>query len=109
MDPAGNWVFAGAWADPVSTRRAATMEGASQREERDIDEFMRLVSRAWERSVQSTLRPRDGLLKCHLRKHRRIHASTGCSPWNRDGFDSLHCSGVAAHRSGFSAAAAVRG
>ena len=30
-EPAGSWVLAGAWAELVSTSRATSMEGASQR------------------------------------------------------------------------------
>ena len=39
-EPAGSCVLAGAWAEPVSTRRAASIDGASQRVERVINEFM---------------------------------------------------------------------
>jgi len=61
---AGSWVFAGAWADPVRTSRAASMEGASQREERVNDEFMlRRVSGREKGPYNSTLRPRSGLLQ----------------------------------------------
>src|SRR5690348_18266400 len=63
-EPAGSWVLAGAWADPVRTSRAANMEGASQREERVSDEFMlRRVSRREKGPYNSTLRPPSGLLQ----------------------------------------------
>src|SRR5687767_4380498 len=63
-DPAGSWVLAGACADPVRTSRAASIEGASQREERVSDEFMlRGISSRKKGPYNSTLRPRDGQLQ----------------------------------------------
>src|SRR6185295_3771578 len=41
--------------------------------------------------------------KCYLPNLWLNHAPTGRSPWNRDGFDSLHRGCVAADRVGFSA------
>src|SRR3954463_16241522 len=63
-EPAGSWVLAGAWAEPVSTSRAANMEGASQRDERKKDEFMRgSVSGREKGPYNWTVRPPDGLLQ----------------------------------------------
>ena len=60
---AGSWVFAGAWADPVRTSRAASIEGASQRDERVIGGFMLGVSLADDDPYNSKVRPRDGPLQ----------------------------------------------
>src|SRR5687768_16124630 len=46
--------------------------------------------------------------KWHIAKRRRKIAPTGRTPWNRDGFDSLDCSGFVDDWSGFSAASRVR-
>ena len=43
-DPGGSCVLAGAWAEPVSTSSAVSIDGASQREERVNVEFMLGVS-----------------------------------------------------------------
>src|SRR5262245_39167686 len=63
-DPAGSWVFAGAWADPVRTSRATSMEGATQRDERAKSDFMlRCVSRRGKDPYNCNLRPSHGLLQ----------------------------------------------
>jgi hypothetical protein len=56
--------LAGAWADPVSTSSAVRVAGASQREERMSDEFMRRgVFRLGKGPYNSTIVPPDGLLQ----------------------------------------------
>src|SRR5262245_32410094 len=63
-DPAGSWVFAGAWADPVRTSRATSIEGATQREERAKSDFMlRCVSGGGRIPYNWNLRPCHGLLQ----------------------------------------------
>src|ERR1044071_8505659 len=88
-EPAGSWVLAGAWAGPGSTSRAASIEVASQRDERLIDEFMLGVSLADDDPYNSKVRPCDGPLQV-VKDKRFAHAPAGCSLGNRDGFDSLH-------------------